>query len=462
MVLLCALLLAAPPVPVAETDLASAPLDGYRGIWFSIGQETPPYGPKYSGGLATYTDHHRPMAVYAAAVGKTFFTYGAVDEAGGDLLIAVGTFDHATGLVSRPTRALRWRNYRDPHCNAAIQLAGDGRLWLFVSGRGRSRAGYKLRSAEPYSAARFELASIEELTYPQPWYQPGLGFFHLFTKYTAGRELYFETSSPDGATWSDEVKLAGFGGHYQVSAERDGVIATAFNYHPGGDVDRRTNVYVALTRDRGRTWMAADGTPLELPLRQVRNPALVVDHEARGELAYVKDLQLDAAGRPILLYGVARDFRAGPSGEPRALRLLRWTGAAWRGSDIGPTDHNYDTGSLYLERDRLVLLVPSDPGPRPWGTGGEVVCWRSADDGATWTRERAVTAGSERNQAYVRRPQQAADPFYAFWADGDPRTDGSKESRLYFCDSTGTLVRRLPERLAGEWAEPERVAGPGG
>lgn len=456
LIALCALL-AAPPVPVAETDLTSAPLDGYRGIWFNIGQETPPYGPKYSGGLGTYTDHHRPMAVYAAAVRKTFFTYGAVDEASGDLQIAVGTFDHATGLVSRPTRALRWLNYRDPHCNAAIQLDDLGRLWLFVSGRGRGRAGYKLRSTEPYSAERFELASIEELTYPQPWYLPGRGFFHLFTKYTAGRELYFETSTPNGGAWTDDVLLAGFGGHYQVSAGRDGVIVTAFNFHPGGNVDKRTNVYVATTRDLGRTWTTVDGRLLDLPLRDKHNPALVENHEARGELAYVKDIQLDEAGRPMLVYGIARDYRAGPSGEPRELRFLRWTGDTWRNTLIGHTDHNYDSGSLYLEPGRLHLVIPSDPGPQPWGTGGEVVSWQSTDDGATWSRERAVTAGSERNQAYCRRPQNAADPFYCFWADGDPRTDGSKESRLYFCDHSGERVWRLPARMEADEQAPEQL-----
>ena len=55
------------------------------------------------------------------------------------------------------------------------------------------------------------------MTYPQPSFVPGLGWFHLFTKYTKGRELYWETS-PDGVTWSNDRKLAGMGGHYQTSA----------------------------------------------------------------------------------------------------------------------------------------------------------------------------------------------------------------------------------------------------
>jgi hypothetical protein len=64
--------------------------------------------------------------------------------------------------------------------------------------------------------AAFELIRQDEITYPQPWYVPGQGFFLLFTKYTNGRELYWQTSS-NGLHWSPHQKLAGIGGHYQVS-----------------------------------------------------------------------------------------------------------------------------------------------------------------------------------------------------------------------------------------------------
>jgi len=67
--------------------------DGYRGIWFTLGQyygkgeDGQPYGPrsskpvfpygdKYSGGLGTYTAKHNPLAIYCEEVQKTFFVYG--------------------------------------------------------------------------------------------------------------------------------------------------------------------------------------------------------------------------------------------------------------------------------------------------------------------------------------------------------------------------------------------------
>lgn len=50
-------------------------IDGYKGIWYTIGQKSE-YGDKYSGGLATYTANHTPVAIYASKVDKTFFVYG--------------------------------------------------------------------------------------------------------------------------------------------------------------------------------------------------------------------------------------------------------------------------------------------------------------------------------------------------------------------------------------------------
>lgn len=54
----------------------------------------------------------------------------------------------------------------------------------------------------------------------------------LFTKYTKGRELYWRVSDTNGMNWKEDRKLAGMGGHYQLSNEREGRVITAFNMHP--------------------------------------------------------------------------------------------------------------------------------------------------------------------------------------------------------------------------------------
>jgi hypothetical protein len=440
----------------AATDPAPNPrADGYRGIWFTLGQKSE-YGDKYSGGLGTYTANHTPLAVYAPAVDRTFFVYGGSPAGERSLLCLIGSYDHKTGRVARPVIVHDNSPFNDPHDNPSLSLDAAGYLWVFVSGRTTIRPGYVYRSAVPYDISRFERVAEQEITYPQPWHVPGRGFFHLHTRYTNGRELYWATS-PDGRTWSEARKLAGMGGHYQTSGERDGKIATFFNYHPGGDVDRRTNLYYAQTTDFGATWTTADGTPLALPLTEPRNPALVVDYAAQGRLLYTCDLNFDAAGNPILLYVLSRDYQAGPAGGAREWTVAHWQGGRWHFATVTTSDHNYDMGSLYVLDDRWIVIAPTGAGPQPWGTGGEMVLWSSRDEGKTWQRIRSITHDSPLNHSYARRPRHARDPFFAFWADGNP--DQLSESRLYFTNSAGDRVWRLPYTFpaGADWAEPELV-----
>ena len=76
--------------------------DGYRGIWFALGQMQQ-YGDKYSGRLATYTANRVPMAIYSNAANKTFFVYGGAKQGKRYLLDMIAYYDHARGVVPRPT-----------------------------------------------------------------------------------------------------------------------------------------------------------------------------------------------------------------------------------------------------------------------------------------------------------------------------------------------------------------------
>ncbi len=437
----------------AEPVINSARADGYKGIWFTLGQQCE-YGDKYSGGLGTYTAKHVPLAVYAPEVDKTFFVYGGTTGAEERyLLIMASYYDHKTGTVPRPTIVHDKEGVNDPHDNGSILIDEQGYVWVFVSGRGRKRMGFKYRSVEPYSVDAFERITEEEMTYPQPWVIPGKGILHCFTKYTKGRELYWETSA-DGRTWTEDRKLAALGGHYQTSRQQGGRVITAFNYHPGGTPDTRTNLYYAETSDFGETWRTASGEVLQTPLVDVHNPALVRDYEAEKRLVYMKDISFDAKGHPVILVITSAAYEPGPKGDPRIWTLVRWTGTEWTFTEVTTSDHNYDMGSLYIEPDGVWRIVaPTEPGPQKWGTGGEMVLWLSKDDGGTWTKELDITHGSPRNHAYARRPVNAHPDFYAFWTDGNP--DGFSESHLYFTNKNGDGVWELPYEMSGEKAQPK-------
>lgn len=440
--------------------------DGYRGIWFTLGYSFA-YGDKYSGGLGTYTSSHAPMAEYAPAVRKTFFTWGGTpSEDKRQLAIMVSFYDHERDRVPRPVMLYLDPAVDDPHDNASLRLDARGHVWVFKSGRNTSRPGAIFRGLRPYDISAFERLPDQEFTYPQVWDHRDGGWLLLFTKYFSGsrlgpeRKLFWKTSAAAGRDWSGDRLLAGFGGHYQTSGQdaASGKIATFFNWHPDSDNDRRTNVYYAQTVDFGRTWTTVDGRPLELPLAVPDNSALVRDYAAQGRFVYTCDLAFDRHGHPVLLCIVSRAGEPGPAGDPREWTILRWTGGAWEIRVVAVSDHNYDMGSLYIDGAVWRVTGPTAIGPQKWGAGGEIETWISRDEGRTWTRERALTAHSERNHSYVRRPHRYHPDFAAFWADGDPTR--MTRSLLYFANADGTRVRCLPYEMEGEWACPADVAPP--
>jgi hypothetical protein len=445
--------------------------DGYRGIWFTLGQYTDvpygggnkkrywEYGDKYSGGLGTYTAKHVPIAIYAPSVKKTFFCYGGSKEGKRYLYNMVSYYDHEKDLVPRPTIVHDKGGVDDPHDNSSLALDADGHLWVYVAGRARSRPGFVYRSSKPYDIDHFELISSDEICYPQPHAIVGEGIFELFTKYTGVRELYWNFRKPDGSRGEDR-KLAGMEGQYQTSFCRGRRVITAFNRHVKGSPDRRTDLYYAETGDLGRTWQTVDGQTLETPLVDPKNPALVKAYSEEDRYVYLNSVTLDKGGNPLILVVTSSDHRPGPQGDPRVWEVLHYQQARWNRHEVTRSTHNYDTGPIWVEPNGMWRIIgPTETGPQRWGGGGEIAVWTSSDEGDSWVKRRKVTSGSARNQSYVRKVFGAEDdsPFALLWADG--HADKLSVSRIYFADRDGGVVRRLPYDMPDEVATPEVVQG---
>ncbi len=436
-------------------EIENRKLDGYRGIWYYNQRQDDEYVYKYSGGLGTYCGKHRPFAVYRPEVNKTFFCYGGTNEEGNTLLHMVSVFDHATGTVPRPTLLLD-KHTTDAHDNPVIAIDAEGYVFIFSSSHGTGRPSYISRSTRPYAIDPFERILTTNFSYTQPFHIAGKGFLFAQTIYLGGRANYFQTS-PDGREWTEPRLLSLFGqGHYQISepcgAKKFG---SAFNYHPPGKgLNWRTNLYYMETRDFGQTWQNAAGAPLEIPLGDTDNPALVAEYESKGRNVYMKDITFDADGHPVILYLTSGGWESGPVNDPRIWQTARWTGSEWDIQGTIRSDNNYDLGSLYIETDGTWrLIAPTETGPQPYNPGGEVAIWTSGDRGKTWTRVKQITRDSQYNHTYVRRPVNAHPDFYAIWADGHARQPS--ESRLYFTDREGTHVWRLPAHMEGDTAKPE-------
>jgi len=429
---------------------------GYRGIWYSNQPQKDEYVYKYSGGLGTYCAKHRPFAIYAPKVNKTFFCYGGTDPDRRTLLHMVSFYDHATGTVPRPTILLDKRT-TDAHDNPVIAIDDAGHVWIFSSSHGTGRPSYISVSTKPYAVDEFERVLTTNFSYTQPWWVPGRGFLFLHTRYSGGRRLY-QMTSPDGRTWSEPALLAAIEmGHYQVSWRQGSRVATAFNFHPKPrGLNWRTNLYYMETSDLGATWHNAQGQKLELPLTAPDNPALVHDYRAEQRNVYMKDVAFDADGRPIILYITSKGWQSGPRNDPRTWTTARWTGTEWDIQGHIVSDNNYDMGSLTVDSDgRWRLIGPTQPGPQRHNTGGEVALWTSTDKGHTWAMERQLTRNSPMNHTYCRKVVDGRADLYALWADGHGRQPS--ESRLYFCDRDGRRVLRLPPTMTAEAARPEPV-----
>lgn len=427
----------------AQAEIIDAqPVDGYRGIWYSNQATNDEYRFKYSGGLGTYPQQHAPIAIYSPEANRTYFCYGGTTGKPKELACMISYFDHETNQAAQPRMALL-KHVNDAHENPTLQLDAEGHVWLFCSAHGPREDAYILRSVKPQAIDQFEIVEKTNFSYSQPWYIPGEGFLFLHTRYENGKRMLFWKTSRDGREWSEQQPLArAASGHYQISQPLPRGAATAFNVHPAkGGLNARTNLYYLATENMGATWRTAAGREVEFPITSIDNDALIYDYQAEGKLVYLKDLNFDAAGRPVIVYLTTDGYAPGPANGERQWWTAHWTGDEWRRRPITVSDHNYDFGSIYVEGDEWRLLAPTDPGPQPYTTGGEMVLWTSRDEGATWQRTRQVTQGSQVNQTYARRPVNAHPDFYALWADGNPLE--RSPSTLYFTNRAGDVVRPL-------------------
>ena len=445
----------------ADPKIVCRKADGYRGIWYSNQRQDDEYVYKYSGGLGTYCAKHRPFAIYAANVDKTFFCYGGTVGENRTLLHMVSYYDHKTGMVPRPTILLD-KHTTDAHDNPVMAVDARGYIWIFSSSHGTGRPSFVSVSEEPYRIESFNRVLTTNFSYTQPYYLPDRGFLFLHTRYAEGQRRLFWMTSPDGRDWTEPEMLAHIEmGHYQVSWPHEGKVGTAFNLHPAPKgLNWRTNLYYVETDDFGRSWHNARGEPIHPPLTEADNPALVYDFRSEGRNVYLKDLAFDSRGRPVILFLTSGGWQSGPVNDPRTWQTARWTGQQWEIAGSIRSDNNYDMGSLYIESDSLWRIIgPTEPGPQPYNTGGEVAVWTSSDRGRTWKMTKQLTHQSPRNHTYCRKPINAHPDFYALWADGNARE--VSQSRLYFCNREGDRVFVLPAKMEGDFATPQRVEAGG-
>lgn len=439
-----------PDLSFSNAEELNTKANGFRGIWYMNQPSNDEYVYKYSGGMATYTAKHQPFAIYSKKVNKTFFCFGGSDDENSSLFHNVSYFDHSTGLVSNPTTVLD-KHTTDSHDNPVISIDKKGYIWIFSTSHGTSRPSYIRRSIRPYDINKFETISPTEIedgkevpfdnfSYFQVWYIKNKGFMACFTKYNEkGQRVIGFNTSGDGIKWKEWKVIAHIEeGHYQISGEYNGSVSVAFNYHPKGlELNYRTNLYYLRTSDFGESWKTADGKEISLPLTTIDNTALVKDFKSEGLNCYMKDMNFDKKGNPVIMVVSSKGYESGPENNPRTWEVFSYN-SGWKNSKVTTSDNNYDTGSLYTESDGTWRIIgPTEKGPQAFNPGGEVAIWVSRDRGGSWQKVKQITANSVRNHTYVRRPLNPSPEFYAIWADGHGREPS--ESDIFFSDKEGNV-----------------------
>ncbi len=457
-----------PDIKYAEATYVLQKANGFKGVWYMNQPSNDEYVFKYSGGLGTYPANHRPFAIYAPAVDKTFFCFGGTDDKNSTLLHNVSYYDHRSGKVANPTIVLD-KGTTDAHDNPVISIDDEGSIWIFSTSHGTSRPSYISKSTEPYNIATFEPVEATEMvdgkrrafknfSYFQIYHLRSQGFIALFTRYKNGQRVIGFNTSRDGKDWNEWQVLAHIEeGHYQVSAEKDGKIGVAFDYHPAGKgLNYRTNLYYLETADLGKTWQTASDKKVTLPLTNKQNDGLVNDYSDRGLNSYLLDIDLDRNGNPYILTITSKGYQAGPANDPRNWVLSAHDGKRWTNEVVTSSNSNYDMGSIYLEGQGKIRVVgPTEGGPQAYNPGGEIAMWESAGAGMSWRKVKQVTQNSKMNHNYVRRPINHHAAFYGIWADGHGRKQSV--SNLYFLNDTGQIFK-LPRQFEGAETDPEPIA----
>ena len=82
---------------------------------------------------------------------------------------------------------------------------------------------------------------------------------------------------------------------------------------------------------------------------------------------------------------------------------------------------------------------------------GEIVVWRSFDEGGSWLRAQTLTANSTYNPPTAAAPRRRGGILRVL---GRRQPRRPTASHLYFCTAAGGVFR-MPYDMADEWAAPE-------
>lgn len=373
----------------------------------------------YSGPMATYCAWHRPIAIYAPSEDKTFFVFGNPKN-----WPTISYYDHGSKTFADPV-VLGTNPNTDAHRNPTILVDEVGYICVFFGAHGHPTKVVK--SASPYDISQWvTVADIEDkgTSYPQPWQ---LNRGEMFVSYRQSPGWCYRKSTDGAASWQPPVNLIKFGSAaiYLVSIAETGAyprkLHIAWSKMGGGSPEeirtkalwaRRYNVYYAYSDDGGTTWKRRDGSVYSLPITE---DAAELVHDCGEHGVWLKDIQLDSAGTPYILF-----LDSNTATYETTWKVVTYSADGWRKSDVTTGDHMYDAGGLVIIADDDIRLYGPTTASQDHEDGGEIEEWTSADKGKTWRNTSHVTSGSKYSHNHVKVVYNGGKAdFRVIWSYGD-------------------------------------------
>lgn len=304
--------------------------------------------PKYSGAFGTYTHKHIPVAV--SRNGSTFSV--RTDNTEDDNFYIYAMKDGVS------VKVYTIYNWDDPHTNAAINVDGEGYVWIHVASRGlahKFQGGRILKSQTPYELD-FECvdgcsdSNVNYEAYPQI-HNTDIGMNLIYTHY----ETDIGSNESHRRTWSrfngERTKLSRLA-HYNVSAydsENTKLLCVASNTLLNSSPDARVNLSVICTRYGNYNWTTESGSLINLDSLDESN-RIVYETQSKGTYIYLKDIIFVNGKLRVLFTESTTD---NPSEGTRYLKeWVKDVGV----STITEVGHNYSAGA-YLKKNGNLYIV---------------------------------------------------------------------------------------------------------
>lgn len=337
---------------------------------------------------------------YDGAHMRTYVGWVAQD---GD--VKVSAYDHVT--LSRTTVVLASRLQVDDHANPAIQVLPDGRLRVFYSAHYGDVMYYRttrnpedITSWDPPLTIPVNSPGTKGYTYPNPIHLSAEGTSYLFWR-GGNHNPTFSTQADGATTWSPARTLVFVSGqrpYIKYDTNGTDTIHFAFtNAHPGAVAD--VNIYYAAYRAGGI--FRANGTRIA-SLGTAIAPSQADTVYDTSRKAWIHDVARDAAGRPVVV------FASFASTSDHRYMYSRWTGTQWQTSEITAAGGSISLNGKEPYYSAGITLDHEDPSTvylsRLVSGIYEVETWKTANGGATWSRQ-AVTSGDTANNVRPISPR---------------------------------------------------------